>query len=147
MSENLGPAVTDDFPQVVGLQDLMQSGPANPAATATTPPPAPAPAAPRPEIPKDLAKNALTLIDSLLSRTVLQVDPEPAEIMQQLADALTPLLDYYSKDQPLVVVLWTAAVVALSGYGYGKYAKVQQRKAASAVTYVDRADTPAPAVA
>lgn len=135
----LGRAVTEDFPPAVGLQDLLTPGshPAGAAAGgAAAPAPAPAPSSAPVELPKDLAKNALILLDSLLSRLVLHVEPEPPDVMAQLAACLHPLLEYYTRDQPAVAVLWGAAVAGLAGYGYGKYVKVEAAKAAAATAPV-----------
>ena len=131
MSDPLGAAVTDEFPAAVGLDQLLDgrgSGQPGPGSAAPPPAPPPAPAAPVVELPPDLLKNTLIILDTILSSMVLKVEPEPPAMIEQLEKALHPLAAYYAQGHPTVAVLWTSAAIAIAGYGYGKYEKVAERR-------------------
>jgi hypothetical protein len=150
MSEPLGAAVTDEFPAAVGLHELLDGrGSAQPGPGSAAPPPAsppPAPAAPVVELPPDLLKNTLIILDTILSSMVLKIEPEPSDVIDQLERSLHPLAQYYAQGHPTVAVLWTSAAIALAGYGYAKYEKVaERRKRERAATPPAATPPPAPA--
>lgn len=126
-STTLGPAVTPDFPPVVGLQDLIKQ-----PGVAKLPKQAPPPEPPPPSIkvePK-LFLSTLTLLDRIASE-FLKVDPEPAEVVQGVADAIAPIAEYYAaKGESGIAVAWGNLAVALVGVGFLKYQKVSERKQA-----------------
>lgn len=129
-AENLGPAVTDAFPSAVGLQDLLTPG--QKAAPAPAPAPAPAvPEVPAVEFSPTLFLNALKLADKLASRA-LNVDREEPEVVEEVAGAIAPLVQYYAKGHSTVAALWGNLILALVGVGYSKAEKLQARKRATA---------------
>jgi hypothetical protein len=121
----LGPAVTPDFPPVVGLQELIkQPGVAKVKAPAAPPPPPP----PTVKVESKLFLSTLQLLDRVASN-MLKVDPEPDEILSGVADAITPLAEYYAaKGEAGVALAWGNLAVALAGVAFVKYKKVQDRR-------------------
>lgn len=129
MSESLGPAVLDSFPQAVGLHELLGAKAAPPASPAAPTVPA-APEVPAVEFSPKLFLNALRLADRLASRA-LRVEVEEPETVEELAGAIAPLVQYYAKGNSTVAALWGNLVLALIGVGYAKAEKVQARKRAA----------------
>lgn len=138
MSEPLGAAVTESFPSAVGLHELIGADRVSGSASApsATPPAAAAPtetpAAPRePEVPAvefspKLFLNGLRLADKMASR-LLKVEPETPEMMEEIAGAIAPLVQYYAGTKSTVGALWGNLFLALLAVGYAKYEKVQAR--------------------
>ncbi len=130
MSEPLGPAVTESFPQAVGLHELVGDRAAPPSQApeaSATPAAPPAPEVPAVEFSPRLFLNALRLADKLASRA-LKVDPEEPETIEEVAGAIAPLVQYYAGGHSTVAALWGNLVLALVGVGYAKAEKMQQRK-------------------
>jgi hypothetical protein len=119
------PAVTPDFPPVAGLHELLkQPGVAKVAAPAVPP----APPAPTIKVEPKLFLSTLQLLDKIASNA-LRVEPEPVEMLEGVAAALVPLMDYYaSKGESGVALAWGNLAVALLGVGFVKYQKVEERK-------------------
>lgn len=142
MSEPLGPSITAEFPEAVGLDKLLGAGP---SATGTTAPgsaePGPAPTEPQPsaapvpvpsvDIPPDMIRKGLQVLDRTLS-SFLACDPESPEAMKEVADTLEPLMAYYSKAKPTVSILWASAIIGIAGYGMTKAARYQLARKATA---------------
>jgi hypothetical protein len=129
-SSSLGPAVTPDFPPVVGLQELIkQPGVAKlpkQAAPAEPPPPTV-------KVEPKLFLSTLTLLDRIASQ-MLKVDHEPDDVLLGVADAITPIAEYYAaKGENGIAVAWANLGVALVGVGFMKYQKVAERKEAERV--------------
>lgn len=124
-SSSLGPAVTSDFPPVVGLQELIKQ-PGVAKLPTQAPPPAPPP--PTVKVEPKLFLSTLTLLDRIASE-MLKVEPEPVDVIQGVADAIAPIAEYYAaKGENGIAVAWGNLAVALVGVGFMKYQKVAERK-------------------
>jgi hypothetical protein len=133
MSEPLGPAVTESFPAAVGLHELLTPE-KRAAAPGASPSPAPA-APPAPEVPAvefspKLFLNALRVLDRIASR-MLKVEPEESATVEELAEAIAPLVQYYGKNHSTVGALWGNLLVVLVGVSYAKYEKLEARNRAA----------------
>lgn len=133
MSDTLGPAVTEAFPSAVGLHELLtpaQRVAGAPAPGAPAPVPAPAPEVPAVEFSPRLFLNALRVLDRIASR-LLKVEPEESATVEELADAIAPLVQYYGKNHSTVGALWGNFAVVLLGITYAKYEKAEARTRAA----------------
>lgn len=117
-TSGLGPAVTTDFEQVSGLQDMVgdrgarvEKEPTAPSAPAATPPLPPIP-----------MLSVARMCDAMVS-AFADVDREDDEGLKQLVDVTQPLADYYAGSESSVTMLWLLACMGICSYGLTKFQK------------------------
>jgi hypothetical protein len=124
----LGPAVTDNFAEALGLHELVDrvqrpDGDAE-SRTALSSQPAPAaPAQPAP-VPMDprILEQLCKVVDAMVS-AFAGVTPE--DDIQPLAVCLQPLAEHYGGGTNAVAAMWLTAAIGVASYGLAKWSKYQ----------------------
>jgi len=134
-------AVTSEFADAVGLGQLKTAaggrapGAGRPHGGASSVASAPAASAWPPPPTPDPFKQLVGQFDFVVCKVVemttkVQIDPQPKEYMDQIADSFWPLAHLYGAgaERPSAAVLWTYALAALGGYVVLVYSQWQLRK-------------------
>jgi len=122
--DDLGPAVTAEFEDAVGLQDLVPEGRGrggNREPTAPAPPhvsPSASPVAFDPAMFHAIIKS----LDSV-SSAFAGIEPETEQELAEVEPMLKPLADHYSGGSNSVAMLWGLAILGLTTWGLRKYHK------------------------
>lgn len=121
--DDLGPAVTAEFEEAVGLQDLVpegrgRGGPREPTAPAPPHVSSPAPSTFDPAMFHAIIKS----LDSV-SSAFAGVEPETERELAEVEPMLKPLADHYAGGSNSVAMLWGLAILGLTTWGLRKYHK------------------------
>lgn len=118
LASGLGPAVTTEFEQVTGLQDLVGDR----GARVEKEPTAPSAPAATPSLPPIPMLSVARMCDAMVS-AFADVDREDDEALKPLVEVTQPLADYYAGSESSVAMLWLLACMGVCSYGLMKFQK------------------------
>lgn len=117
----LGPAVTAEFEQAVGLESLI-GGDRAPRAVKELTAPSGVSGSTTPPLPSIPMLNVARMCDAMVS-AFADVDREDDDSLTPLVESTQPLADYYAGSETSVTMLWLLACMGVCSYGLTKFQK------------------------